>query len=457
MRDTFDFDLFVIGGGSAGVRAARMSAQYGARVALAEVAELGGTCVNAGCIPKKLYSYAAQYAEAFEEAPGYGWDIETAPTLDWDRLKRHRAQEIHRLNAVYLRLLEGAGVTLLRGWAQLHGAHEVAVDGKVYTARHIAIATGGRPHVPDVPGCGLAVSSDGMFDLPAFPKRLVVVGGGYIACEFASIFNALGAQVVLAHRGGGLLAGFDEDVRRFIASEMGKAGVDIRLNATVDSIVRGERGALEVTLASGTMLSADTVLYATGRVPLTRDLGLEDAGVRLTDKGAVEVDAHYRSSVPSVHALGDVSTSKQLTPVALAEGMALADRLFGPGSRAPVDYAVVPTAVFTHPNIGTVGLTEAQARAQLAEVRIFRTDFRALRHTLSGRDERTFMKLVVDARTDRVVGLHMVGPDAGEVVQGFAVALRAGATKAVFDGTLGVHPTVGEEFVTMREPARPDD
>jgi len=460
MTTTYDFDLFVIGGGSGGVRAARMAARRGVRVALAEAAELGGTCVNVGCIPKKLYSYAAGYAEAFEEAHGYGWDLPTAPSFDWERLKSRRAHEIHRLNGVYQGLLDATGVTLIRGWAQVADAHTVTVGDRRHTARHILVATGGMPFVPDVPGRDLVAVSDDMFDLATFPKRLVVVGGGYIACEFASIFNGLGTQVTLLQRQAHILSSFDENVREFLAREMGKAGVDIRLNARVASVVASsledaEAAPLEVVLESGTRIPADVVLYATGRRPCTQGLGLEAAGVELDAHGAVVVDAHYRSSVPSIHALGDVSTRVQLTPVALAEAMALVDRLFGDGRRE-VDYEFIPTAVFTHPNVGTCGLTEAAARKKFDDdVTVFASEFKTLRHTLSGRDERTFLKLLVHTSSDRVVGLHMVGPDAGEVVQGFAVAMRAGATKAQFDTTIGVHPTVAEEFVSMRE-ALPD-
>ncbi|HUD34803.1 MAG TPA: glutathione-disulfide reductase [Variovorax sp.] len=457
MATTYDFDLFVIGGGSGGVRAARMAAQRGVRVALAEAAELGGTCVNVGCIPKKLYSYAASYAEAFEESHGYGWDLPAAPSFDWERLKSRRAHEIQRLNGVYKGLLDATGVTLIRGWAQVAEAHTVTVGDRRHTARHILVATGGMPFVPDVKGRDLVAVSDDMFDLPMFPKRLVVVGGGYIACEFASIFNGLGTQVTLLQRQAHILSSFDENVREFLAREMGKAGIDIRLNARVASVVASAAskaaGAapFEVVLESGARIPADTVLYATGRRPCTQGLGLEAAGVELDEHGAVVVDAHYRSSVPSIHALGDVSTRVQLTPVALAEAMALVDRLFGDGRRE-VDYEFIPTAVFTHPNVGTCGLTEAAARKKFDDdVTVFASEFKTLRHTLSGRDERTFLKLLVHTSSDRVVGLHMVGPDAGEVVQGFAVVMRAGATKAQFDATIGVHPTVAEEFVTMRE------
>jgi glutathione reductase (NADPH) len=449
----FDCDLFVIGGGSGGVRAARMAALRGARVLLAEAAALGGTCVNVGCIPKKLYSYAAHFAQDFEDAAGFGWDVGRT-RLDWPRLKANRAREIARLNGVYEHLLRSAGVDVLRGWASLVDGHTVELQGadsaRRLSARHILVATGGTPSVPDLPGRELVMTSDAMFDLDPFPARLVVVGGGYIACEFASIFQGLGAQVTQVVRAPHLLRGFDEDVRRFVAQEMGKHGVDLRLGADVSSVQRADAG-LVVSLAGGQAVEADAVLYATGRVPNVNGLGLQAAGVRQAASGAIEVDAHYATSVPSIHALGDVTARVQLTPVALGEAMVLVDHLFG-DRRRRLDYELIPTAVFTHPNIGTVGLTEAQARATHARVRIFRSEFKALKHTLSENTERTLMKLVVDAQTDRVVGLHMVGPDAGEVVQGFAVAMKAGATKAQFDSTVGIHPTAAEEFVTMREP-----
>ncbi|HEY0858474.1 MAG TPA: glutathione-disulfide reductase [Albitalea sp.] len=444
-----EFDLFVVGAGSGGVRAARMAAQRGAKVAVAEMAALGGTCVNLGCIPKKLYSYAAHYAEAFHEAHGFGWPVHT-PEFDWALLKANRAAEIGRLNGVYGAVLEGAGATLLRGRARLVSPNEVEVDGRRHRARHILVATGGHPLMPEVPGNEHAVSSDAMFDLPRFPKRLVVVGAGYIACEMASIFRGLGAEVTQVVRGSRLLRGFDDDVAAFLAVEMGKKGIDIRLGTHLQRIERqGEERFAH--LHDGQVLEADTVLFATGRGPNTRGLGLDEVGVKLGARGEVIVDAQYRSSVPSVLAVGDVTDRVQLTPVALAEAMVVVDRLFGEGWRR-LDYEFIPTAVFTHPSIGTVGWTEAEARERCAAVRTYQSEFRALKHTLSGSSERTLMKLVVDDASDRVVGLHMVGAEAGETVQGFAVALRAGATKAVFDSTIGIHPTAAEEFVTMREP-----
>jgi glutathione reductase (NADPH) len=450
---TYDFDLFVIGAGSGGVRAARMAAQKGARVAVAEGGALGGTCVNVGCIPKKLYSYAAHYAEAFEQAAGFGWQVKAPPALDWNALKANRLQEITRLNGVYDRLLIGAGAQLIRGWAKVVDAHSVSVrtpDGEQrYTAQHILVATGGKAFKPSFEGSELAITSDDMFDLDPFPRRLVVVGGGYIACEFASIFNGLGAKVTQLYRGKQVLRDFDEDVRQFIAGEVRKAGVDLRVQTDVARIVKLADG-LEITLIDGSTLQADVVLCATGRVPNVQGLGLEALGVSQKSNGAVQVNEVYQTSVPSVYAVGDVTARVQLTPVALGEAMVVVDHLFGDNQRR-MGYDYIPTAVFTHPNIGTVGYSEHDARAKFGEVHIFKTDFKPLVHTLSGSSERCMMKLVVDAGSDRVVGLHMVGPDAGEIVQGFAVAMRAGATKAMFDSTIGIHPTIAEEFVTMRQ------
>jgi glutathione reductase (NADPH) len=460
--EQFDFDLMVIGGGSGGVRAARMAAQRGARVALAEAygqAGLGGTCVNLGCIPKKLYSYAAHYAESFAEAVGYGWNLGPA-TLDWNTLKTHRAREIERLNGVYGNLLKNSGVQVLHGLAAFVDAHTVQVqpldggDTTTVRAKTVLIATGGKPFVPAFEGSEHAITSNEMFDLPTVPKRLVVVGAGYIACEFASIFNGLGAQVTQLYRGEQILRGFDDEVRAFAAQEFAKHGVDIRTHTDVAHIDKTTDG-LRITLNNGEQLLADVVLSATGRVPNTKHLSLDAVGVRTDKVGAVVVDTHYQTNVPSVYALGDVTNRMQLTPVALGEAMQLVDHLFGPAAgKAPrqMDYRDIPTAVFTHPNIGTVGLSEAQAREQYDQVRVYKSEFKALKHTLSGSTERTLMKLVVDDATDRVVGLHMVGAEASEIVQGFAVAIKAGATKAVFDQTIGIHPTVAEEFVTMREP-----
>jgi glutathione reductase (NADPH) len=444
----FDFDLFVVGAGSGGVRAARTAAQRGVRVAVAEAGAIGGTCVNVGCIPKKLYSYAAGYAEAFEESAGYGWLLGATAQFDWGRLKKARVKEIARLNAVYCSLLDSAGVVVLPGIARLVDAHTLEIGDVRHTARHIIVATGGSPSVPSFPGSEHLVTSDAAFDFECFPKRLLVVGGGYIACEFASIFNGLGAEVTLVHRGADLLTGFDDDIRRFAATEMVKAGVKLSLETELSSIslTSGGYGAV---LSSGQSVEADKILCATGRVPNTQRLGLAAAKVGINESGRIIVDEQYRTSVPSIFAIGDVSSRMQLTPIATAEAMVVTDALYGEGNRG-VDYEYVPTAVFTHPNIGSCGYSESEARKVFGEVRVFTTEFKSLRHTLSGRSERTFMKLVVQSATDRVIGLHMVGSDAGEIVQGFAVAMRAGATKALFDSTVGIHPTAAEEFVTMR-------
>lgn len=464
---SFDFDLFVIGGGSGGVRAARMAAGRGARVALAETLGtdgLGGTCVNVGCIPKKLYSYAAHYADAFEESHGFGWEGEK-PVLNWATLKANRAKEISRLNGVYANLLRGSGVTVINGFARIDGPHAVTVatlnaDGspghQSFTAAHILIATGGTPFVPHFTGREHVITSNEVFDLEPFPQRLLVVGGGYIACEFASIFNGLGSKVTQLYRGEQVLRGFDDEIRHFVAGEMQKSGVDLRLNAGVVDI-RKTDGGLRVELEDGNTVMADAVLYATGRQPNVQGLGLEALGVAQGAQGEVIVDGHYRTNVPSIWAVGDVTNRVQLTPVALGEAMVVVDQLFGPApGKAPrsMGYEFIPTAVFTHPSIGTVGYSEAQAREKFGAITVFRSEFKALKHTLSGSSERTLMKLIVDTASDRVVGLHMVGAEAGEIVQGFAVAMKAGATKAVFDSTIGIHPTAAEEFVTMREPVK---
>jgi glutathione reductase (NADPH) len=460
----YDTDLLVIGGGSGGVRAARMAAARGARVVLAEAggtSGLGGTCVNVGCIPKKLYSFAAHYAEAFEESHGFGWHG-SAPTLDWGCLKENRRNELARLNGVYLKLLVDSGVEVVHGHARLLGANKVGIDcagpdhgvTRRLTARHILIATGGRPQVPGFPGREFALTSNEVFDLEPFPARLLVVGGGYIACEFASIFKGLGSRVTQLYRGPQVLRGFDDDVRRFLGTEMVKKGIDLRLNTNVAAIERAPGGLL-VGLQGGGSVEVDAALFATGRVPNVVGLGLEAAGVAQDDDGAVLVDEHYRTSVPSIHAVGDVTARVQLTPVALSEAMVVVDHLFGaPSGMIPraMEYDFIPSAVFTNPSVGTVGMTEAVARKEFGVISVYRSEFKALRHTLSGSSERTMMKLVVDETTDRVVGLHMVGADAGEIVQGFAVAMKAGATKANFDATIGIHPTAAEEFVTMREP-----
>ncbi len=455
---THQFDLFVIGGGSGGVRAARFAATLGAKVAIAEERYWGGTCVNVGCVPKKLLSYAAHCHAEFADAAGFGWTIDGSPRFDWPTLIANKNREIERLNAVYRRVLGSAGVTLLDGRATLVDAHTVRVvlsDGQeqIHTVKHILIATGGWPVKPAIPGAEHAITSNEAFFLPELPKRAIVVGGGYIAVEFASIFNGLGAQTTLLHRGTAVLKEFDHELGPFLTSEMAKKGVQLVFSGSIARIIKSG-AALQVALQSGAILEADCVLFATGRAPNAHGLGLEAAGVSLNAKGAIEVNPGFQTSVPHIYAIGDVIDRVALTPVATAEGMVVAHHLFGNKARQ-ISYDNIATAVFSHPNVGSVGLSETAARAKAGAdgVTIFRSTFTPMKHSLSGRSEKTLMKLVVERSTDRVLGVHMVGPDAGEIIQGFAVALNCGATKAQFDATIGIHPTAAEEFVTMRESA----
>jgi glutathione reductase (NADPH) len=450
---SYDFDLFVIGAGSAGVRAARFSAGFGARVAVAESRYLGGTCVNVGCVPKKLMVYGAHFSEDFEHAKGYGWSSGEAH-FDWPTLIANKNHEINRLNGVYRNLLANSGVTLIEGHAQLRGPHAVEINGEVHTAEHIMIATGGWPQVPDIPGREHAITSNEVFFLEQMPKRVVVVGGGYIAVEFASIFNGLGADVSLMYRGELFLRGFDESVRTHLHEELAKRDMDIRFHTDIRSIEKLADGTLQLSLNDGSTFTTDCVFYATGRRPMLDNLGMDTVNVELDEKGFIKVNDNYQTSEPSIIAVGDIIGRVQLTPVALAEGMAVARRLFKPEQYRPVDYRHIPTAVFSLPNIGTVGLTEAEATRAGHEVQVFESRFRPMKLSLTHDQERTLMKLVVDAKTDRVLGCHMVGPDAGEIIQSLAIALKAGATKQIFDDTIGVHPTAAEEFVTMRTPTR---
>lgn len=449
---TYDFDLFVIGAGSGGVRAARFAAGYGARVAVAESRYLGGTCVNVGCVPKKLLVYGAHFAEDFEQAQGFGWSLSGEAKFDWPTLIANKNREIERLNGIYRNLLVNSGVTLLEGHARLLDAHSVELGGQRYSAKHILIATGGWPHIPQIPGHEHAIGSNEAFFLEQLPKRVLVVGGGYIAVEFASIFHGLGAQTSLLYRRELFLRGFDGAVRQHLRDELSKRGLDLQFNSDIERIDKQADGSLLATLKDGRVLETDCVFYATGRRPMLDNLGLENTRVELDERGYIKVDEHYQTTAPSILALGDVIGRVQLTPVALAEGMAVARRLFKPEEYRKVDYQTIPTAVFSLPNIGTVGLSEEQARAEGYRVDVYESRFRPMKLTLTECQERTLMKLVVDADSDRVLGCHMVGPEAGEIVQGLAVALKAGATKQIFDETIGVHPTAAEEFVTMRAP-----
>ncbi|PAA27430.1 glutathione-disulfide reductase [Pseudomonas fragi] len=449
----YEFDLFVIGAGSGGVRAARFAAGFGAKVAVAESRYLGGTCVNVGCVPKKLLVYGAHFAEDFEQASGFGWSLGEAD-FDWATLIANKDREINRLNGIYRNLLVNSGVSLIEGHAKITGPHEVEINGQRHTANHILIATGGWPQIPDIPGHEHAISSNEAFFLKELPKRVLVVGGGYIAVEFAGIFHGLGAKTSLLYRGDMFLRGFDGAVRKHLHEELVKRGMDVQFNADIERIDKQADGSLKATLKDGRELITDCVFYATGRRPMLDNLGLENTAVKLDKRGFVEVDDLYQSAEPSILAIGDVIGRVQLTPVALAEGMAVARRLFKPEQYRPVDYRMIPTAVFSLPNIGTVGLSEEQAVEAGHKVQIFESSFRPMKLTLTECQERTLMKLVVDADTDKVLGCHMVGPEAGEIVQGLAIALKAGATKQHFDETIGVHPTAAEEFVTMRTPVK---
>lgn len=450
MVQKYDYDLFVIGAGSGGVRASRVAAQLGARVAVAEERYLGGTCVNVGCIPKKLLVYASEFSDAFADAAGFGWTV-GASRFDWGALIANKDKEIARLNGVYERLLTTAGVTIIDGRATLLDAHTVAIGSERITARYMLVAVGGWPAAPRIPGAELAISSNEAFHLHAMPERAIVVGGGYIGVEFAGIFRGLGAEVTLVHRGDLFLRGFDDDLRAALAGEMRKRGVALRFNTLLERIEKRGAG-VRATLSNGETIDAALVLLATGRRPNTHGLGLEAAGVKMDGAGAIVVDRHSRTSVENIFAVGDVTNRRNLTPVAIAEGRAAAETMFGKRAMA-VDYENVPSAVFSHPPIATVGLTEMEARARFGAVDIYKSAFRPLKHTLSGRDERTLMKLVVEPKSERVLGCHMIGADAGEIIQGLAVALQCGATKRQFDATIGIHPTAAEEFVTMREKA----
>ncbi len=450
----YDYDLFTWGGGWGGVRASRVSASYGARVAVAEERDLGGTCVNVGCIPKKLMVYASHYSEDFEDAAAYGWTVGPR-SFDWATLIANKDREIERLNGIYRTILTQNGVEIIEGRAVVVDPHTVEIGGRRITAEHILVATGGWPRMPEGGGAELAISSNEIFHLESLPERILVVGGGYIAVEFAGILHGMGSKVTQVYRGPLFLRGFDDDARTTLAEEMRKKEIDLRFDTNLASIEEAS-GGLVATLDDGSRLEVDQVLCAIGRVPLTRDLGLEAAGVRLGKKGEIEVNEFGASSVPSIHAIGDVTDRVSLTPVAIHEAVCLAATLFDGRPSSP-DHQDIASAVFSQPNIGSVGVTEAQARAEYGEIDVYRSKFRALKHTLTGSSEQTMMKLLVDRASDRVVGVHMVGPDAGEIIQGIAIAVKCHATKAQFDATIGIHPTAAEEFVTMREPVAAAD
>ena len=448
----YDYDLFTIGAGSSGVRASRMSAAYGARVAVAEERYLGGTCVNVGCIPKKLLVYASHFGEDFEDAAGFGWTVGERH-VDWAKLIANKNTEINRLNGVYRKLLQDAGVAIIESRAEIVDPHIVVVNGKRITAKYILIAVGGWPAVPEFPGSEHAITSNEIFFLSTLPQKIIIVGGGYIGAEFAGIFHGLGVEVTQLYWGPLFLRGFDDDCRKTLAEEMKKKGVDLRFNADISKIEK-MGGRLRTTLNGGVNIGADQILYATGRVPNTGSLGLENTTVQTKPDGSIVVDDYSKTDIDSIYAIGDCTNRMQLTPVAIAEGRAVAETLFNNNPMKP-NYMNVPSVVFSQPNLGTVGLTETEARQRYVDIDVYRTTFRPLKHTLSGRDEKTMMKIVVDHATDKVLGCHMVGPDAGEIIQGLAVAMNCGATKAQFDATIGIHPTAAEEFVTMRTAVAP--
>ena len=450
----FDYDLFVIGGGSGGVRAARIAAQHGARVAIAEEYRYGGTCVIRGCVPKKLLVYASRFRDEFEDAKGFGWTIQPA-RFDWATLIANKDKEIERLSQIYVRNLEKAGVSVLRDRAEIADAHSVVLkkEGRTVSSRVILIATGATPFKPAIPGAEFAITSNEAFHLDRLPGRILIAGGGYIAVEFAGIFNGLGAKTTVAYRGGQILRGFDQDLRDGLAEEMRHRGVDIRLNADIAALAKKGK-AIEARLTDGTMIEADAVMLATGRNPNTAGLGLEKAGVAMGPKGRVVVDSRSRTSVESIYAVGDVTDRINLTPVAIREGHTFADSVFG-GRPVEVDHSNVPSAVFSTPEVGTVGLSEEKAREICGDVDIYKARFRPMRHTLSGRQERMLMKLVVEQVSGKVVGCHIIGPDAAEIVQMAAIAIGMGATKADFDRTMALHPSAAEELVTMREKWQP--
>ena len=449
----FDVDLFVIGAGSGGVRAARVASSYGARVMVAEEYRVGGTCVIRGCVPKKLLVYASRFAGEFEDAAGYGWTV-GKPTFSWPTLIANKDREIARLEAAYTATLERFKVELVKSRAVLEDAHTVHLlaTGKRVKSKNILIATGGWPHMgPNIPGLEHVISSNEAFDLPELPKRIVIQGGGYIAVEFACVFAGLGSDVTLVYRGENILRGFDDDVREHLRNEMRLRGITVACGHTVTAVDKaGDE--LVVHLSDGSKISADKVMFAIGRRPNVMGLGLDKLGCKIHEHGGIEVDANSRTSIPHIYAVGDVTNRVNLTPVAIREGHAFADNVFG-GKRVSVDHSNVPTAVFSEPEVGVIGLTEAQARETLDVVDVYKTTFRPMKATLAGRQTRTFMKLLVDGTTDRVVGCHIVGPEAGELIQVVGIAVQMKATKADFDATMAVHPTAAEELVTMREKA----
>lgn len=448
MTTAFDYDLFVIGAGSGGVRTARVAASKGKRVAIAEASDLGGTCVNVGCVPKKLFVYASQFPELFEASKGYGWNSVDSANFDWNTLRDNKTAEISRLNGIYQKLLNDSGATIIQGRAKIQGPQRVSINGVEYTAETILIATGGWPYIPDITGKELAITSNEIFSLDKLPKTATIVGGGYIAVEFAGILNGLGVETQLIYRGNQLLKTFDSDCSQKVTEGMVNKGVEVRLESNVSSISK-QNQRLAVSLDNGEIITTDMVLYATGRKANIEGLGLENTAVRLTKSKAIKVDRNYCTDEPSIYAIGDVVGGIQLTPVAIKEAMALISHLYSKNS-TKLDYNNIPTAVFSQPELATVGLTEDQAREKYQEIAVYRSDFKPMFETLGQGNDRIFMKMIVDKASDRVLGCHMVGHNAAEIIQGIAIALKAGAKKSHFDLTIGIHPTAAEEFVTLK-------
>ena len=446
---SYDYDLFVIGAGSGGVRAARMSASYGAKVAIAEEYRVGGTCVIRGCVPKKLFVYASHFAEEFEQAAGFGWQV-GASHFDWPTLIANKDAEINRLNGIYIRNLEASGVEILNGRAVLKDAHTVLLDGREISAKYILVAVGATPFMPQIDGIEHAISSNEAFHIEALPRDIIVVGGGYIAVEFAGIFNGLGVNTTLVYRGEEILRGFDNEVREHLHAEMVKKGVNIKTESDIAAITPQADG-YQVSFTDGSQQTTGLVMYATGRVPKTQELGLEDAGVETGQRGEILVDARSQTNIGNIYAVGDVTERAQLTPVAIREGAAFAETVFNDNPQQ-VDHSLIPTAVFSQPPIGTIGMGEEEAQAAGLDFDVYATTFRAMKNTLSGSEEKTLMKLLVEKASDKIIGLHIVGPDSGEMIQAFGVAVTMGATKAQFDATIAVHPTAAEELVTFKQP-----
>ena len=450
---TRHFDYFVIGAGSGGVRSARIAATHGAKTGIAECSNLGGTCVNLGCVPKKLMAYAADYHAHFEDSRGYGWDAPQNIPFDWNTLIENKNKEISRLNGMYKKTLENAGVEIINGFAKFVDEHTLDINGQIVTADKILIAVGSTPNMPDIEGGHLMAYSDTFFHWPHPPKKAVILGGGYIAVEFAHILKGLGVEITLLYRGDLFLRGFDRDIREILAEEMRKQGIDLRFNTNIIKVEQ-DGAAFHLHTTTGETLSCDFPIAAIGRTPKTEGLGLQKLGIKMKYNGQIETDENYRTSIPHIYAVGDVTNHANLTPVAIKEGHALADNLFSGQSPRCISYDNITTAVFSAPPIGTVGLSEEEALDKGYKTAIYQSNFRPMKYTLAGRDERSLMKLVVDAETDKVLGVHMIGLDAPEIIQGFAVALNSKATKADFDRTMAIHPTSAEEFVLMRTKAR---